>query len=481
MPHRRLLFLMIGLSAMALSGHLAMALAPSDATLGLLNAAVPVAIAIGFGVLAFWIVATEAVMIWTPLVMFLANMAVFRGIGPLVYVFGSDATQAKIWAGAWGLSPGELFATHVLNLTGAAAVVAGICLVSLGREVGAARGRVAVRAASIPVAAMSLFLLGAIVRYGLVLPVSFGTGDTYLPGIVRNLRFLVDLGFALIAYLAVKRGGRWTVVFWLFFPPHLFTLVLEFKKSALVLGLMLPVLGAFLANGRLRGLIVAAALIGVLAVAMHPVVKSARAQMLEQSGEAFGATFSQRVDILSGLLSAPTMSEPSAASAKPEQVGWLRLSYAAQQAIAMRSYQGGDVRDTVSTAWQVFVPRLIWPEKPAFSSLSESFYRAITGAGGALAGVTVFADAYWNAGWGGVLVVGLLAGAFFGFSSRFAIDVVRRRDFVLLPVVFLAMDMALREMNGWILTGLFGPIPFLLAYLVVVQAGRRLSWRGRFA
>ena len=25
------------------------------------------------------------------------------------------------------------------------------------------------------------------------------------------------------------------------------------------------------------------------------------------------------------------------------------------------------------------------------------------------------------------------------------------------------------------------PIPFLLAYLVVVQAGRRLSWRGRFA
>ncbi len=467
MPQRRLLFTMIALVIAAFAANLVASFPVSEAGLRLLNALVPLAISLGFGGLALWMVATSPLLIWTPMVMFFVNMAVFRGVGPLVYVYASQATQAKIWSGAWGLTASELFSTHVLNLVGAAAVVAGLLLVSLSHEPRLRPLASRLHGAGVPTAAITLFLIGATVRYGIVLPAAFGASEIHVPGFVRNLRLVLDLAFALFAYLAVKRGGRWALLFWLLFPPHFLSLVLEFKKSAVALGIMLPVLGVYLATGRLRGLILGAVSILLLTVSLHPVVKLARAEMTVRSGAVTGAPLGDRIDILHDLVFGNVAAAQAPATGQEAQVGWVRLSYAAQQAIAMRSYDAGQPRDTFSDAWQVFIPRFFWPQKPNFSNFSSEFYREITGNAGALAGATVFADAYWNFGWGGVVVIGLIAGLFFGLTSRFAMRVVHARDFVLLPAVFLAMDMALREMNGWILTGLFGPVPFLFAYVAI--------------
>lgn len=482
MPRRRLFASLIVLALAALAANLVLASPVPDPAYQLLNAVVPLAIFLGFGLMAVWMVAGAPILIWTPLAMFFAHMAVFRGIGPLVYAFGSDATQDRIWTGAWGLTARELFATHALNLTGAAAVVAGLLVVLLRHDDGPRPvARPGPSPNGVAVAAIGLFLAGAILRYGLIMPVTFGLLAFELPGVLRGLRLMLDIAFALIAYLAVTRGGRWTLLFWLAFPPHLFMLVLEFKKSAVALGLMLPVLGAYLGNGRLRWLLSGALLIGLLTVALHPVVKIARYEMTAMSGEVFGASLSQRVDILRGLVTGEAGAATGGAPVKEAQVGWIRLSYAAQQAIAIRSYDAGQPRDTFSTAWQVFIPRALWPAKPNFTALGDEFYRAITGASGALVGATVFADAYWNHGWAGVLAIGFLAGVFFGLASRFAVRVIEARDFLLLPAVFLAMDMALRELNGWVLTGLIGPLPFIFAYLIAVRLVRAARLRRRLA
>jgi len=466
------------LTVVTLGASILASLPLSSAGLQILNTAVPSAIAIGFSGMALWLVAGSPALIWTPAVMFFAHLAVFRGLGPLVYVMGTEETRAKVFSGVWGLSPEELLTTHVLNLVGAVSVLAGIALVTLRAPRATAAERVAARDSGVPAAAVALLLVGALVRYGLVLPVTFGATENHLPGSVLKLRFLLDLAFALLAYLAVRRRGGWPLLFWVLFPPHLFTLVLEFKKSAVVIGLMLPVLGAYLANGRLRPLLLRTLAIGCLIVMFHPAVKSARAEMTFLSGEAFGATFSQRVEILHGLVAGAPRSASAAMAAKPEQVGWIRLSYAAQQAIAMRWHDAGAPQDTVSDAWKVFVPRLFWPEKPTFSELGRDFYISVTGSDGALFGLTVFADGYLNHGWSGVLAIGFLTGIFFGLTSQFALRVVNRRDFALLPAVFLAMDMALREMNSWILTGIVGQIPFFIAYVALINLSRFAARRG---
>jgi len=475
MQQTGIVFFLLALCAAACVSNALTTLHFSEGAYRLLNTVLPLAITLGFGLMAIARVAAAPVLIWTPAVMFFVNMAVFAGVGPLVYVFGSEVTQAKIWSGAWALSPKELLATHALTLTGASAVMVGLWAGGFGAAKQPARAPRAWSAHSVPAAALVLFGIGAIVRYGLLAPASFGGLELQIPGFVRNLRFLLDLGLALFAYLAVRRRGSWILLFWACFPPHLFFQLLEFKKSALAIALMLPVLGAFLANGKLRGLIAGGLLIGALVVALHPLVKQARAEMIALSGETFGASYTERVDILKALAAGTLAGTgPQAAGPQP-QVGWIRLAYSAPQAIAMRSYDQGLARDTVSTAWQVIVPRALWPEKPDFTSLSAEFYTAITGGSGTLTGATVFADSYWNFGWPGVLAIGFVAGLFFAAMSRFAVAVVQARDFVLLPAVFLAMDMALRGMNGWVLTGLAGPLPVLLAYLLLVKALRGLG------
>lgn len=472
LPRGPILLTLLVLTIAMLGASILASVPLTSAGVHLLNTAIPAAIALGFSGMALWLVTASPALIWTPAVMFFAHLAVFRGLGPLVYVMGTEATRAKVFSGVWGLSPEELLATHVLNLVGAVAVVAGIALVALRVPRATRSAQFGARDVGVPAAAVTLLLTGALVRYGVVIPVTFGVTENHLPGSVLKLRYLLDLGFALLAYLAATRRGTWVLVFWVLFPLHLFTLVLEFKKSAVVIGLMLPVLGAYLANGKLRPLVLRTLAIGCLIVMFHPTVKSARAEMTLLSGDAFGATFSQRVEILQGLAFGGPGSATEVMSAKPEQVGWIRLSYAAQQAIAMGWYDAGAPQDTVSDAWKVFVPRMFWPDKPTFSELGRNFYIAVTGGDGALFGLTVFADGYLNHGWGGVLAIGLLTGVFFGLTSHFALRVVNRRDFALLPAVFFAMDMALREMNSWILTGIVGQIPFFLAYVGLVSLSR---------
>lgn len=481
MPRGPIFLAFVALTIMLLGASILASVPLSGASLRLLNTAIPTAIAVGFSGMALWLVAATPALIWTPAVMFFAHLAVFRGLGPLVYVMGTEATQAKVFSGVWGLTPEELFATHVLNLAGAASVLAGMAFVALRAPARITPNRNAARDIGVPAAAAILLLSGALVRYGLVIPVTFGITESHLPGSILKLRFLLDLAFAMLAYLAVTRRGTWTFLFWLLFPAHFFTLVLEFKKSAVVIGLMLPVLGAYLGNGKMRQLLLRTLAIGAVVVMFHPTVKQARAEMTHLSGEAFGATFSQRVEILHGLVGAGERPVVEASAAKPEQVGWIRLSYAAQQAIAMRWHDAGAPQDTVSDGWKVFVPRFLWPEKPTFSELGRDFYISVTGGEGALFGLTVFADGYLNHGWSGVLVIGLLTGVFFGATSHFALRVVRTRDFALLPAVFLAMDMALREMNSWILTGIIGQVPFFIAYVAAVKLSRFVGRLGRVA
>lgn len=322
---------------------------------------------------------------------------------------------------------------------------------------------------SVAQAAMFLLVPGAVIRYGLVLPNTFGTEAVLVSGSIRKLSVLVDLGFTLLAYLAVTRGRYWTVVFWALFIPHYFTVFLEFKKSALVLSALLPIIGAYIGSGNIRGLVRNLLLLAAIYLGSQPVVHHARAEMNVMTGDIFGASFSQRVDLATDLVFNNTSSAINVVAEEETQSAWLRLSYAANQAIAMRAYDNGNSANTITQIWQTFIPRALWPEKPTFTYLGRDFYYLITGLDGrTLAGATVFADSYWNYGWWGVVLIGLLVGLFFGFASNLALRVVKQRNFIYLPVIMLSMDMAMRQINGFVLTGFFGQLPFYFAFLALV-------------
>lgn len=435
-----------------------------------INTVVPVSmigISMWFG---YKIVKQEPYAIWTPALLFLGHVALFRGIGPLVYVFSNAFTQEKIRYGPWSISDTELLDTHLLNGLGTSSILLGclLFLVAFARPKSTALPtgpRI-----SVMQAAVCFLVPGALIRYGVVIPNTFGITPAFLlPGFLLKLSFLVDIGFALLAFLAVRQGGAVKTIFWILFLPHYFTLFLEFKKSALMIGAILPIIGAYMGNRDIRRMALNLALLSVVYIGSQPIVHYARAEMNEISGSIFGASFSQRIEIASGMIFGTTGSIDDIIAEDEAQSGWLRLSYAANQAIAMRNYDIAGPTDTIKSVWQVFIPRFIWPEKPSFIYLGSDFYYVITGRDTTvLVGSTIHADSYWNYGWWGVVFIGVAIGIFFGFASNLALIFLRRHEFIYLPAIMLSMDMAMRQLNGWVLTGFFGQLPFYFAFLAMI-------------
>ena len=83
----------------------------------------------------------------------------------------------------------------------------------------------------------------------------------------------------------------------------------------------------------------------------------------------------------------------------------MRLNYASVQAIGMRLRDDAVGIDTLSNVWMMFVPRIIWPDKPIYASPGIQFYTLITGNEGTSVGISVFGDVYWQFGWMGIFII----------------------------------------------------------------------------
>ena len=86
------------------------------------------------------------------------------------------------------------------------------------------------RGPSVHHVAIGFLAAGLVLKYGVILPAEFSTSGRIVPGAIRNLSMLTDLGFALAAYQAAKGRRIWALVFWLLWPPYLALSALEFSR-----------------------------------------------------------------------------------------------------------------------------------------------------------------------------------------------------------------------------------------------------------
>lgn len=429
----------------------------------------PIALISMIAVTIYGTVRRFPVAVWTPYILYLIQSAIFFGLGPLVYKFGNEATLRWLEGGLLPITEFSLLKTNVLNTVAIASATIGFFLISRTKRFRRPkRASPTTEPKEIGLAALTIFFLiiGAFLKYLIILPYSFGMTSFVVPGSINNLANLYELGLSLVAYLSVKKK-TWRIVLWVLLPLHLSIVFLEFSKTSLIISLLLPALGAYLCHNSIKRLAIWGAAIFLLFYLVQPFIQYGRSEIFANTETIHRATLQERIEITRRFLqeqNALTAVEKDAA-----QVAWMRLAYAGPQAFAMQEYDEGRPGDSLKAAWIVFVPRAIWPEKPEGIGPGEDFYELVTGRRGTHLGLSVYGDLYWQYGWTGVILLSSVMGVLFAYMSKSTLTWIHERQLIFLPAMLVSMLMALDGPTKYFINGILGGFVIYASYIFAIN------------
>lgn len=432
---------------------------------------------------AYRLLRQDSAMVLTPAFGFAVNVAIFSGLGPLIYTLGPEEVVLYMSIHPTAITFTEVIRAHLLNAVGAAAAVSGAILALMFFTSKARKMKLAAaprRIIPVPAVAAAFLIVGLALKYGLIIPARFGTLDIVLPGAVENLAFLPDLGFAAFGLLAA-RGRQYakTILFYVW-PIHLCLTFLEFGKLSFLTAFTLPAIGAYIATGNMRRLTVWALLGAVAFYISQPIFGSARDVIQTENTEDTieRATYSQRIEYLGAALAGEVAVADIYADSRTHP--WLRLNYVPYQVHSMRMYDRGAGGDTLNEVWMYFIPRLVWPEKPVIVPLGRRWYSDFLGreVHSTSVGITIYGDGYWQAGWLGAITFSFLTGLAFGFITILSYRAIKYRDFATVPAVFLALQLSVLGTSGFFQTTIIGGLIFYAAYQLLIRVIKSIYFPG---
>ena len=421
--------------------------------------------------LCLWVIVrmmrTDPRLVLSPLVPFAGSCLLFFGFGPLSTFLASETTRLFQASTLFALTPQDVLRTNLLSVAGITVTLLAIRSM-LPRDSAALPPRPVLSLQNVTV----LFLVtGLILKHLVIMPSIYGTSSFFLPGVLRNLRYLPDLGFALAAMLAASGRRRWTLIFWLLWPWQLLLSFPELSKKTVMLTILLPAIGAFIGHRSLLRfacwLVAAAVLFTMLqntnAVARWEVEEADQAQVVLGVQERLAILAETRlsgVDITSYLPAAKIGVE----------TWWLRLNYAGPQAAAMALHDRGVTGSFTQNVLIYLVPRLLWPDKPSIVSPGQQFQATVTGnsATQTKVGVTVFADGYWKLGWPGMALFAATMGLIIGGITRLTMAQLQRGQYLYLPAAMIGIQMGGTSTTAFLQNGFLSALPTYLGYCGLV-------------
>ena len=421
----------------------------------------------------FRLVRGQPLAIWTPYAWFLGGILVFYVAGPLVYVVGgADVLRYLQSSLPVVVTPADLLRTNLLNAVGIFSILVGFGV--MGRLWPGPRRRKLPSAREqrliIKAVALLLVVVGGAFQFFVILPFQFGLFDFILPGVIVNLGNLYLFGLMAFSYVAASGNRRWRVALYVLWIIQVAVSLLQFSKTAVVLAIIMPPLGAFLADRRLARLLGWGFVAGLVYASIGPLIQFGRGDIFESSGTIYRAPLSERVSVVQRWAQSGTGSTATSSNLSAWEMGWARLSHSHVQTFAMSRYDQGQPGDTLWIAAVVLIPRILWPEKPITVQVSGDFYEQVTGTRGqTYLALGIFGEGYWNLGWFGVVALGLAAGAIYAVVGAFAMSWMRRGAFEYMPSIFLGIQIGITGTTQFFGNGFVGSAGFIVVYALVMS------------
>lgn len=409
--------------------------------------------------------------IWTPLVWFPVQSAVFYGFGPLVEVYGNQFTRSILNAHYLAVTSEDLFRSHQLSVTGITLLLAGYALhIALARRIWTSSSS-GDRSTVDPFKLGMVFVLaGVAFKYLVFKPSKWELIDLVVPGVLSSVINVADLGFAILAFCAARGDQRARSVLLVLFPLHILASILSMSKLEILTALLLPIIGAYAGRANARKLFLRLVAAGVVFMISQPYIHHGRSEIYARTGTIHQADYVERAGIFLEYLALGY--DPNYQDANAERQGWwTRLNFSGPQARVMDLYDRGLANPQLDQVWMSFIPRVIWTDKPLLYGPGLGLYRQLSENedGWSSLGLSIYGDLYWQYGWTGVIIGCLMIGWLFGMLSARSIAAVRAQEYLLMPFVLLTLRMGLLAPNKFVINGIIGALPVLIFYFIALS------------
>lgn len=415
----------------------------------------------------------ESAALWTALFWFRVSAAVYFGVGNLAPFVLPDEFRLYMET-FFAFTDDDVAKVNLLYALSAFVVLLSskVYLSSISPKRAASRPAAPARAM---LAVGLLFLLiGAPIKYFLVVPTMFNLLDFVLPGSVGLFgNFTIPALFFITAY-AVEYERKYLAL-------AVFILVVEIAIGLLGMtkqGVMTPLIVFLIAMARTRvtlpRMATSAAIVLFTFLAIIPVVIEGRIELASRHGDDnVRASFGERMEVLSRAVVGDL--KTVATDVSSTGIALVRISYVNQTGFAMHLYDSGQPGSTLENAYAAFIPRFLWPDKPIMTTLGSDFNLMARGSDVSSSSPTLAGEAYWNFGWLGVLWIMIPAGALLAFLSRYALHALHDGRWILFPAIILGMSIGHR-VDGHIVADLIGmPVILFGAHAVLSMLERGIA------
>lgn len=406
-----------------------------------------------------------------PFVMLVAAFTLYFLIGPLLLAIGpaDEAAYVLQWYPA---RADEIVRVTGMNLVGLGAL---LLLASLfpSRLLKQITLRPISRLNSLPVRRVfwiCVFVSVAAKLYVLPVDLNPDSGEI-VHGIIRSVGGLAQFVILLGVLYRGKGQAVMRITAVVMAASDFLTGMVLFSKLAAIVPLVTLLVGLYLRGGKRYTLIIGASLIAVVLALLTTPVSVARLILATTTQSDVGT----RLDILSEAISAQSSVPDSDAGT------WARLCYAVPQAAAVELYETNRGGNDLELIGWVFLPRLLFPDKPIITRSGMEFNEKITGSRQSSTGTGLFISGYYNLGWSGIFLAAWIAAWILGTYAVISRSVIESGSTILLPIPLIASFAAFRIDGHFIADylGLFGMLITPMAVLLLVLQIRGQGTRSK--
>jgi hypothetical protein len=432
-------------------------------SLSTLNVCTQIGVLVGCLGVASVRIATLPTCLWYPMTWFLLTSGLYYGFGPLLYYFGSPETVAYSDS-YYPVTDASLWKVNIITLIGIGVVVAIYILLKSTIDVSAASKRYSLMREEILDSrflwkvALIFLILGVPIKVFLVLPRALGIWNVVLPGSIEYFSVLSTLAVVPL-FLMRGRGCRWAataLVALLCF--ELVTSFLQLSKLAILKVVIICMLALVLRGTTWKRL----AVMGVLSLVAYGVILVPLVGHGRIAFNVMGLTKTSDAVALIDDVASGSAHDELAMLLPGVQGWWSRLNYAHAQAFAMDAHDAGQIGKTFELAVWIFIPRILYPEKPVSTS-GDEFNELVVGNPESKSAPGMFAEGYWNAGWTGLVIVSVVMACCFWFWERYTQARIVSLQLQYLPVMWMGLFPAIQQ-DSWFVPGTLGIVPIAIVF-----------------